>query len=249
MFRRLRGALIILRVLLPFLLVIGLALATWAMARHVVAATQDYGERLSSQLDEIKAAVDEANEGLQAIGGFVVATAGAAETLAGRVADLSDSVTIPLPDVAVPEFTIPVINRDIDLPDFRLGDGDLSIPIPGVAPLKSLAGELVEAGQQLTDPMVKMAALADVPPNLEEAATDTVEYAGEIRTTMTTWLGIVLILLVVAALVWLFAALRPTLEELHRGWSLLMGRTPPEASVRDLERELASLRRRVAALG
>ena len=56
MLRRLRGLMIILRVLAPFLLVAGLALATWWMASRVVDATRVYGDQLSAQLDEIRAA-------------------------------------------------------------------------------------------------------------------------------------------------------------------------------------------------
>ena len=104
MIRRLRGLMIIIRVLMPVLLVIGLALATWLTARAVVDSTREYGDRLSAQLDEIKRAVDEANDGLEAIGGFVLATTGAAEQMLARVADLADSVTIPLPEVEVPEY-------------------------------------------------------------------------------------------------------------------------------------------------
>jgi len=248
--RRLRGLMIILRVLAPFLLVAGLALATWWMASRVVDSTRVYGDQLSAQLDEIRAAVDEANDGLEAIGGFVLVTAGAADSLLGQVTGLADSVTIPLPEVEVPAFTIPVINVEIDLPDFSLGAGELQIPIPGVGPLKDLATELAEAGATITEPITKVAELAKVPPQLEQAAHDTAEYATEIRSTMSGWLKWVLILLLVAALVWVAAQARPITSELARGFGMLLGKAPPKRSqVADLEHQLAELQKKVARLG
>jgi len=246
---RIRGLLIILRVLAPFLLVAGLALATWWMANQVIDATRVYGEKLSAELDEIRAAVDEANDGLEAIGGFILVTAGAADTLLDQVTGLADSVTIPLPQVEVPAFVIPVINVEIDLPDFTLGAGDLRIPIPGVGPLKDLATELAEAGATITEPIVKVAELAKVPPQLEQAAHDTAEYASEIRSTMSGWLKMVLILLLVGALVWVAAQARPITSELARGFGMLLGRAPPKPSaVAALEHQLVELQKKVAGL-
>ena len=66
MIRRFRGLLVIIRAVFPVILVIGLALSTWLMARAVVSATQDYGDRLSTELNAIGAAVDEANDAFSA---------------------------------------------------------------------------------------------------------------------------------------------------------------------------------------
>ena len=106
MFRRLRGLFIITRALLPFLVVIGLALATWAMTRAVVDSTVEYGDRMAAELDAVKVALDEANDGLEAIGGFVLATASAADQLVGRVADIPTSLDVPLPRVAIPDLSL-----------------------------------------------------------------------------------------------------------------------------------------------
>lgn len=246
--RRLRGLFVIVRALLPVLLVLGLVIATWVTSRAIVDATRDYGERLSTQLEAIEAAVDEANEGLEAIGGFVLATAGAADTLLGQVAELRDTVSIPLPRVEIPDFEIPVINRTINLPDFNLGDGSLDIPIPGLGPIKDLASELTEAGRKVTDPITSVAALADVPPQLEAAAADTAVYADDIRSTMLGWLRVILALLLVAGSIWIIAAARPMLSELSRGWSMLRGRPSAERSVAKLERRVKELERQVAAI-
>ncbi|MCB2223773.1 MAG: hypothetical protein KQH83_06315 [Actinobacteria bacterium] len=249
MIRRLRGLLIILRVLSPILLVAGLALATWWMADQVVEATRRYGDRVGEQLEEIGRAVDEADDGLQAIAGFVVATADAADTMLGRIAGLAAEVVIPLPEVEVPPFTIPVIDVDIDLPDFSLGAGQLHIPIPGVEALQDLAGGLADAGQTLVDPIVKVAALAEVPPHLEQAAEDTATYVGEVRSTMSGWLKAVLLLLLLGAVGWLLAQARPITSELGRGFGMLLGRAPPSASkVAVLERRLADLQRDLSRL-
>jgi len=247
--RRLRGLLIILRVLSPILLVVGLAFATWWMAGQVVDSTREYGDRLSAQLEEISRAVDEANDGLEAVTGFVVATAQAADSMLGQVTDLADSVTIPLPMVEIPAFTVPVINVDIDLPDFDLGAGEIVIPIPGVEPLQDLANSLVEAGATITEPIAKVAELAKVPPQLEQAAQDTATYAGEVRSTMSGWLKIVLVLLAIGAILWLVAQAQPITSELARGSSMLLGRKPPKASkVADLERRLTDLQKELVRL-
>jgi len=247
--RRFRGLLIILRVLSPILLVLGLALATWWMANQVVDATREYGDRLSAQLEEIQRAVDEANDGLEAVAGFVIATANAADQMLSNVTDLADHVSIPLPQIEVPAFTIPVINVDIDLPDFDFGTGVLQIPIPGVAALQDLANQLVDAGARVTEPIAKVAELAKVPPQLEQAAKDTAEYAGEIRSTMSGWLKAVLILLLIGAIVWVAAQARPMTSELARGFGMLVGRAPPKASkVADLERRVADLQKELSRM-
>jgi len=247
--RRLRGLLIILRTLAPILLVLGLALSTWWMANRVVDSTRQYGDRLSAQLDEIKRAVDEANDGLAAVGGFVIATAQAADNMLGMVTDLADSITIPLPEVEIPAFTIPVINVDIDLPDFSLGAGELVIPIPGIEPLQDLANRLVAAGATVTEPITKLAELSKVPPQLEQAAKDTAEYAGEVRSAMAGWLKAVLLLLVLGALLWVAAQARPITSELARGFGMLLGRKPPRPSrVADLERRVADLQKELSRL-
>ncbi len=246
MFRRLRGLFIITRALLPFLVVIGLALATWAMTRAVVDSTVEYGDRMAAELDAVKVALDEANDGLEAIGGFVLATASAADQLVGRVADIPTSLDVPLPRVAIPDFRIPVVNQTIALPDFELGDGLLSIPVPGIAPIQALANDLVDAGQTVTEPITKAAALADVPPHLEVAAEETVAYANDVRRTMQRWLVLMFLVLLTAGIVWLIAAMRPIVSELSRGWSMLRGRPAAERSIRSLEDRVRALELQLA---
>lgn len=239
MIRRLRGLFIITRALLPFLVVLALAVTTWLMARSIVDTTVDYGQRMAAELDAVQVALDEANDGIEAIGGFVLATAGAADNLVGRLADLPSEISIPLPRVDIPDFRIPIINQTINLPDFDLGD--LPIPIPGIEPIQALASELVAAGQTFTDPILKTAALADVPPHIEQAAADTVVYADDVRATVMRWMVLVLLILVLAGIVWAIAALRPVLSELNRGWAMLMGRPSSEESIGSLEQRVRAL--------
>lgn len=244
MLRRLRGLFVIVRTLLPFLLIAGAAVITWVAAQSVQDATRQYGDDLSAQLAEIDAAIDEANDGLEAIGAYVTASGAAADELLARVEALRDSVEIELPAVEVPGFAIPLVDVEIDLPEFQLGDGILTIPIPGVKALQSLAGELVAAGQRAAEPVLKVGALADVPPHLEQAAEDSARYAGQIRSALSEWLIALFILLVVGGLIWAIAALRPIASELGRGWSMLLGRPAPERAVVDLEKRVRELERR-----
>jgi hypothetical protein len=241
--RRIRGLFVITRALLPFIVALGLILATWLTSRSLVDATERYGERLGAQLDAVQLAVAEANDGLEAIGAFVTSTVGAADDLLQRVGGLSDSVDIRLPDIQIPDIT--VLDRIIEFPDFTLGDGLLEIPIPGVEPLKAIATDLVEAGREVADPIVKVAALAAVPPQLEMAARDTTEYAGDVRSSLSEWLTAVVAIVVIAAAVWLLAAMRPISSELARGWSLLRGRPTPQVAVVDLAARVAALERRL----
>lgn len=245
--RRIRGLFVISRALLPFLVVLGLLVATWLTTNAIVNASERYGERLGTQLDGIREAVTEANEGLTAIGGYVTSSVGAADALFDRVADLRSEVSIPLPSVVIPEFS--VLDRVIDLPDFTLGDGQLLIPIPGVEPLQAMASDLVDAGLRVADPVVKVAALAEVPPQLEQAGRDTAEYAGDIRSVMSGWFFAIATVLVIGALIWLIAAARPVTAELGRGWSLLKGGPAPSRVASDLARRVAELERRMAAAG
>ena len=248
MIRRIRGLIVIIRAIFPILLVVALALATWWTAGAIVDATRDYGENLSEQLDGVREAVTEANEGLEQIGGYVASAADAANSLYERVENLADSITIPLPEVEIPPIEIPVIDYTIDFPDFRLGTGDLNIPIPGVKALKSLADDLAEAGRKVTEPVAKVGALADVPPHLEEAARDTADYAGEVKTTMSWWLKAVLLLLAIGALAWLIAQAKPMLDEIGRGWKMLRGHPAPERALPRLEQRVKDLEKQVARL-
>jgi len=246
MIRRIRGLFVITRALLPFIVVVALALATWLMGNSIVDSTGRYGEKMATELEAIQQALDEANEGLEAIGGFVIATATAADNLVGRVADLPDSISVPLPRVAVPDFTIPLVNQTIRLPDFDLGSGSLSIPIPGIAPIQALASELVEAGETIADPILKTAALAEVPPHLETAAEETVIYADDVRGSVWRWMTVILLVLVLAGVLWAITALRPITSELNRGWAMLMGRKAPEKATRNLEARVRALERELA---
>lgn len=243
MFRRLRGLFVMARALLPFIVVIALAFATWLMARSLVHATEEYGRTMATELEAVQQALDEANDGLEAIGGFVAATADAADAVVGRIADLPEEISVPLPRVDIPDFTIPIINQTITLPSFDLGAGDLAIPIPGIGPLRELATDLVEAGESIADPIVKTAALADVPPHLETAAEETVVYANDIRRTVWGWLLVVLFVLVVAGVIWAITALRPITSEVSRGWAMLMGRKAPEKEIGNLDVRVRALER------
>jgi hypothetical protein len=241
--RRLRGLFIITRALLPFIVVAALVFATWVMARAVINSTLEYGDQMAQELEAVATALDEANDGLEAIGGFVIATATAADNLVGRVAEIPNAINVPLPTVEIPDFRIPVINQTIRLPDFDLGDGLLNIPIPGIAPVQALAAELVEAGQTVSDPILKAAALADVPPHLEQAAEETAVYAGSVRDTMMDWFIVMLVVLIAAAGIWAIAALRPITSELSRGWAMLRGRPSAERSLGSLEQRVRDLER------
>lgn len=247
MFRRLRGLFVITRALLPFLVVMAIAILTWLMARSLVDSTTDYGRVMTAELQAVGEALDEASDGVEAIGGFVLATASAADTLVGRLADLPTEISVPLPRVDIPDFTIPLINQTIRLPDFDLGDGLLSIPIPGIAPIQALAAELVEAGETITEPILKTAALAEVPPHLETAAEETVAYADDVRRTVWRWLLLVLVVLLLAGVIWVVAALRPITSEVSRGWAMLMGRQAPEKEISELEKRVRALEKAVGS--
>jgi len=237
---------IIVRTLFPVLAVLALVLVTWLTARAVVDATVVYGDRMSEQLDGVRAAVDEANDGIEAIGAFVGATVGAAESVVARVADIPDAIDVPMPSIEIPAFDIPIIDYTITLPSFS--PGDLDIPIPGVGPLKDMASDLAAAGRDIAEPLTKVTALADIPPHLEEAARDTAAYAGDVRSSMGTWLRVVILILVLAGAVWVGVQIRPMLEELGRGWAMLMGRPDPGRAVVGLEKRVRELERRLAAL-
>lgn len=217
MVRRIRGLLIVLRVLSPILLAGALALATWWMADTVVDATRDYGDDLGGRLDEIGRALDEADEGLQAMAGFVLATVDAADDLVTTLTEL------------------PIVS--------------LPLSLPGMGPVEALAEQIVAAGETITEPLTKVAAIAEIPPQLEQVAEDTADYAATMRSTMSSWVKWVLLLLAAAALLWLAAQARPITSELRRGLAMMLGRPPPKASaVSALERRVADLRREIARL-
>ena len=131
MLTRIRGALILVRLLSPVLLALAVFIATSIAIGDIREATDNYSAEMAARVDAIELDFSAASEGLETIGTFVGKTRDAVAAQAEALKALTDRIEIPLP-------RIPVINFDIPDIDFR---------VPGVTQLKALGADLAEAGR------------------------------------------------------------------------------------------------------
>ncbi len=232
MLTRIRGALILTRLLSPFLLALALLLITSLAIRDIREASGAYGEAMAARVDAIQIDLSAASEGLETISAFVGKSRDAVAAQADALRSLTDRIRISLPE-------IPVIN--FDLPD-------LDFQVPGVTQLKALGADLAEAGRAVGEDLAAVAALGEVPQEIRAVAADTKTYATGIWNTTFRWVRAVLIMIVLALTALVLGRLAVFLQEFQTGWRMLRygddsGAVESihrlEARVRRLERALA----------
>ncbi|MDF1595158.1 MAG: hypothetical protein P1T08_03515 [Acidimicrobiia bacterium] len=232
MLTRIRGALILTRLLSPLLLALALLLITSLAVRDIREASDAYGEAMAARVDAIQIDLSAASQGLETISTFVGKSRDAVAAQAEALRSLTDRIEISLPE-------IPVIN--FDLPD-------LDFKAPGVTQLKALGADLAEAGRAVGEELAAVAALGEVPQEIRAVAADTKTYGAGIWDTTFRWVRAVLIMIVLALIVLVLGRLAVFLQEFQTGWRMLrygddsgaaISISKLEARVRTLERALA----------
>ena len=232
MLTRIRGALILLRLLAPVLLALAVFVATSIASGNIREATEDYSSVMAARVDAIELDLSAASQGLETIGAFVGKTRDAVAAQAEALKALTDRIEIPLP-------RIPVINFDIPDIDFR---------VPGVTQLKALGADLAEAGRAVGAEIAAVASLGEIPAELRAIATDSKTYAGEVWGTTLQWFRILTILILVSVVVWILGRLGTYLAEFQMGWRMLRYGRESDA-VPDLHRLVARIRKLEQAAG
>lgn len=197
MARRILGALLITRALAPLLLLAAFIVASFVAVREITGAASRYGERVAAQVDTARQTFARASQGFDALATYIGAVKGAVDGIAGDVARLAGSVTIP------------VIDR--------------SITIPGVAQFKRVVAGVAAAGRAAGKEVDKVTSLVTVPAQLSEISDATRSFAGDVRSVLVRWIGFVAGVLVLAVAVWTLGALAAIADEVRRGWALVRG--------------------------
>ncbi|MGH7645013.1 MAG: hypothetical protein ACREMR_05455 [Gemmatimonadales bacterium] len=226
MARRIQGALLIIGALAPLMLLLVVVVSSLITTGAISRATGTYRDRVRAEIDTARQAFAQANEGLTALNTYVTAVKNAVGAVAGTVARIASSITVPLPD---------------PLPQLP------PVQIPGVAEFKRVVADVAAAGRVVGREVAKVTALAVVPAQLGNIRTATYEFAGEVRSAVVRWIGIVVGVLLMAVVAWFLASLARVAGEVRRGWALLRGVVPPPLAVADLQRQLDDLRQQVAA--
>ena len=232
MLTRIRGALILVRLLSPVLLALAVFIATSIAIGDIREATDDYSAEMAARVDAIELDFSAASEGLETIGAFVGKTRDAVAAQAEALRALTDRIEIPLP-------RIPVINFDIPDIDFR---------VPGVTQLKALGADLAEAGRAVGAEIAAVATLGEIPAELQAIASDSKTYAGEVWGTTLQWFRVLTILILVSLVVWILGRLGTYLAEFQMGWRMLRYGQESDA-VPDLRRLVARVRKLEQAAG
>ncbi len=230
LFIRLRGALVMLRVLFPFLLIGAPWLATRAASADVREATDAYRNQIDVRVENIRADFREASEGLATLGDYATGVRDAVAGQAEAISSLTSELRIPLP-------TVPIVNYNIP---------DINLRIPGVAQLKALSADLSAAGAALGAEVSKVTEVAQVHAEVQGIVDESTAYGRELGGVALRWVRTILLILGLAAAAVIAGWGAALIAELLRGWRMLTtgqeqlaGRRGLEARVRALEAQLA----------
>ncbi|MGH9261391.1 MAG: hypothetical protein ACRD08_16115, partial [Acidimicrobiales bacterium] len=102
------------------------------------------------------------------------------------------------------------------------------------------------AGRALGREVEKVTALGVVPTQLVSIRSATNQFAGEMRSAVLRWIGIVVGVLSLAVVAWFLGSLARAVSEVRRGWAQLRGVAPPPLAIADLQRQLDELRQQLA---
>lgn len=227
---RLRGVLVMLRVLFPFLLIGALWLATRAATADLREATDAYRAQVDVRVENIRADFREASEGLATLGDYATGVRDAVEAQAEAISSLTSELRVPLP-------TVPIVNYNIP---------DINVPIPGVAQLKALSADLSAAGAALGAEVSKVTEVAQVPAEVRGIVDESAAYGRELGSVALRWVRTILLLLVLAAAVVIAAWGAALLAELLRGWRMLTTGREQLAGLRGLEARVRALEAQLA---
>ena len=86
-----------------------------------------------------------------------------------------------------------------------------------------------------------------IPESIERISAATAQLGSEVRDAAGQWLAVVLLMAALVLVAWIATRSRAILGELHRGWSMLLGRPVTPASLASLSARVDDLERRLAS--
>ena len=231
MWVRVRGLLIMIRVLAPLLAFLAIWFATHQAINAVEAATESYRVAVDARVDNIRDSVSGATDALTTLGGYAVGVRDAV----GRQVDAIQNIgnlQVPLPTVL--GFDIP----------------DIDVALPGSEEVKRLTDGIATAGQSLGDNLEGLTAVGQVPGEVRAIADETTGFVTDLRNTVVGWVKAIAWIVGSFLLVFVLTRLGRMALELRRGWRMLTtGMDIPTGSIADLLRRVAALEESLASGG
>lgn len=229
MWVRVRGLLIMIRVLAPVLAFLAIWFATYRAINAVEDATESYRVAVDARVDNIRDSVSGATDALTTLGGYAVGVRDAV----GRQVDAIQNIgnlQVPLPTVL--GFDIP----------------DIDVALPGSEEVKRLTDGIASAGQSLGDNLEGLTAVGQVPGEVRAIADETTGFVTDLRNTVVGWVKAMAWIFGLFLLVFVLTRLGRMALELRRGWRMLTtGMDIPTDTIAALTRRVAALEERLAS--
>jgi hypothetical protein len=219
---RARGLWIIARTLAPALAVVVLALASSSALASMRDSSTVYGAAVSAELATVSEVFREVGLALGQLAEFVSA-------IGTALADAFRAIAAITPRIEIPPFSFDIPGLGVITEFFRAA-ADAAAAVTG-----SIRAELEE--------------FLSLPESIEKISAATARFGVEVRDAAGQWLVTVVLMAALVAAAWMATRAGAVMNELSRGWSMLLGRPASPASVaalrarlRDLERDLAGRR-------
>lgn len=229
MWVRVRGLLIMIRVLAPLLAFLAIWFATNQAINAVESATEAYRVEVNLRVDNIADSVAPATEALTTLGGYAVGVRDAV----GRQIDAIQNIgnlQVPLPSVL-----------GYDIPD-------IDVALPGSEEVKRLTDGIASAGQSLGDNLDGLTAVGQVPGEVKAIADETTGFVTNVRNSVVSWAKAVAWIVGLFIMVFVLTRLGRMGLELRRGWRMLRtGMDIPTDTIAALMRRVAALEERLAS--
>lgn len=228
MWVRVRGLLIMIRVLAPLLAFLAIWFATHQAINAVEAATESYRTEVNARVDNIRDSVSGATDALTTLGGYAVGVRDAVSRQVVAIRDIGN-LQVPLPTVL-----------GYDIPD-------IDVTLPGSAEVKRLTDGIDVAGQSLGDNLEGLTAVGQVPGEVSAIADETIGFVGSIRDAVVGWAKAIAWIVGLFLLVFVLTRLGKMALEFRRGWRMLTtGMDIPSDALAALIRRVAVLEERLA---
>jgi hypothetical protein len=249
MSRRLHGLAILITGLAPIVLVVVVALATWVSVASVRSAVDDYSTKVSAEVGKATQVFTDVGAALDGVGVFMNGIATDVSTAVNDLGPISPDVRLPVQPVVIGGITLGTEPFTVDLPRITvLQAGALDFTIPGVEPLGQFIVDLGDSADAITgDIEQQLAGMIQLPAPIQAIKTSTEELGTSVGTTVRNWLIVVGVTLLVILAAFVTTRIGSAIEDVRRGWAMLMGREPV-VSVQDLRAQLAAIERALAQL-
>jgi hypothetical protein len=243
---RVKGFFIIVGALGPIIALVLIVVMTLVTVQSVTTSARTYSETVGVEIAEAKAVVDAVTAGFEQVGGFVTGVSGAVSGVAGDIAAAQTSLSVTMPSVVFPRTPLPL---GITIDEITLlRSQDLTATVPGSAEVKKFFGDAATVSDNVTGELRRqLGAIFRVPDQITNIAEATGVFGSEVRSALYRWFLVTAAVLALALLGWIVGSMSRIVRDTRRGWSMLIGHSPPPSTIEDLGRRMQELQDEVAA--